>query len=281
MDFSEFAGRLRPIIGSGDNTKIFTRTLFSSIIDSEHESILDSKSLETYKAYFNGETGITELAKKIVTYIDPELFVEYIDEFPDAVAESICNSFKDVIPDIDNRNYCEKIAYLFGDIIKSAAATKRKSPTKKQTDGSKVEMPPPNVENGEGDTDYSEHDDLLLKEFQEDYDEIIRTCISDRFAQAMLDGVLLTRIADLFGNKWRAKSEQFEDMGLKSNIQMLLVKLNEFCIALDPKVQKPHSPIRTLQKNIRNLNMKLHPDEYLGIFPYCALMDDWDEGEYY
>lgn len=142
-------------------------------------------------------------------------------------------------------------------------------------------MPPPNVENGEGDTDYSEHDDLLLKEFQEDYDEIIRTCISDRFAQAMLDGVLLTGISDLFEDKWKIQSEQFEDMGLKSNIQMLLVKLNEFCTALDPKVQKQHSPIRTLQKNIRNLNMKLHPDEYLGIFPYGALMDDWDEGEDY
>lgn len=144
-----------------------------------------------------------------------------------------------------------------------------------------ITMPEPNVEDAGCDTEYSEQDDLLLKEFQDDYDEIILTCISDKFAQAMLDGLLLTSIADLFESKWRTKSEQFQDMGLKSNIQMLLVKLNEFCMALDPKIHKPHMPIRTLQKNIRNLNMKLHPDEYLGIFPYGAFMDDYDEGEEY
>jgi hypothetical protein len=251
-------------------------------LEAYSESV-SKKSKDAFKAYFNGNTTISTLAKSIIAYIEPEQFVEYINGFQDQVIENLCDSFRDVIPDIDNRNCSEKIAYLFQDIIKTAASTKRNSPTKKRTteDATEIKLPPSTTGSDEGNNSYSDADNALLREFNADYDEIIEKCFSDKYAQEMIDRTLPIRIESLFNAKWRTKSEQFQDIMLKSNVLALLGKLNEFCSALDPKINVAHMPVRIIRKNLRNLYTKLHPSEYLGVFPYDAFIEDWNEGEDY
>lgn len=136
MIFSEFVNMLFPIIGAGSSTHAFTRSMFDTIIDESGQSILDEYSEETYKAYYNGSTGISGIAKKVCAYMEPENFVSYIDEFPDATRDSLCEVFKASICDCDSYNISQALADLFAEIIRTAAATKRGAATKvkKKTD---------------------------------------------------------------------------------------------------------------------------------------------------
>lgn len=36
----------------------------------------------------------------------------------------------------------------------------------------------------------------------------------------------------------------------------------------------------TMMNEIRNLYVKLHPNQFVGAFPYDAFIDDWNDGEY-
>ena len=75
MTFSEFVNKLFPIIGAGSSTHAFTRSMFDTILDESGQSILDEYSEKTYKAYYNGSTGISRIAKKVCAYMEPENFV--------------------------------------------------------------------------------------------------------------------------------------------------------------------------------------------------------------
>ena len=125
MTFSEFVNLLFPIIGAGSSTHAFTRSMFDAILDDSGHGILDEYSEETYKAYYNASTGISRIAKKICAYMEPEKFVSFIDEFPDATRDSLCEIFKETIPGCDSYSISRELADLFADIIRTAAATKR------------------------------------------------------------------------------------------------------------------------------------------------------------
>ena len=130
MDFSEFAGRLHAIIGAGSSTVAFTKSIIEAILSDEAPEITDEYSEDTYKAYFNGKTKITRLAKKITAYIEPYNFSSYIDGFSDASHDLLVNSFKDALPDATSHDIGEKLAGLFESILREAAMSKRKSPKK-------------------------------------------------------------------------------------------------------------------------------------------------------
>lgn len=130
MEFSEFAGRLHAIIGAGSSTAAFTKSIIETILSDEAPAITDEYGDDTYKAYFNGNTKITRLAKKVTAYIEPFNFSTYIDEFPDATHDSLVDSFSDALPDATSHDIGEKLAGLFESIIREAAMSKRKSPKK-------------------------------------------------------------------------------------------------------------------------------------------------------
>lgn len=127
MKFQTFAQLLHPIIGAGNSTDTFTRSLFDAIVTDEGQAVLTEYSKNTYKAYFNGNTEITKLARKISAYIEPEEFCGYFNQFSDAAVESLCDSFQEYLPDITPHNAGEKLAGLFASIIKDAASAKKKS----------------------------------------------------------------------------------------------------------------------------------------------------------
>ena len=114
MTFSEFVNMLFPIIGAGSSTHAFTRSMFDTILDESGQSILDEYSEETYKAYYNGSTGISRIAKKVCAYMEPENFSSYIDEFPDATRDSLCEVFKASISDCDSYNISQALANSTG-----------------------------------------------------------------------------------------------------------------------------------------------------------------------
>ena len=143
-----------------------------------------------------------------------------------------------------------------------------------------VQLPPANLDETKN-SEYFDADKALLHEFNLDYDEIVEKCISENFAQEMLDRTIQIRIMVLFNDKWKTKSGQFQDIMLKSNVLAMLGKLNELCSALDPKIDSLHSPIRLIRKSLRNLYIKLHPDSYLGVFPYDVFIENWNDGEEY
>lgn len=130
MEFTEFAQKIKPIIGGSYSTHVFTRTLFESIITEEGLLQIEDISENTFKAYYNGKTKITNIAKRVLPHIDPESFISYLDNFPEKTTQILCDAFQTHIEDISLYNASEKIAYLFEEILTTAAAQKRKSTPK-------------------------------------------------------------------------------------------------------------------------------------------------------
>lgn len=130
MEFTEFAQKIKPIIGGSYSTHVFTRTLFESIITEEGLLQIEDISENTFKAYYNGQTKITKISQRILPHIDPEQFIAYLDGFPEATTQRLCDTFESDIEGIDLYNAAEKIAYYFEEILTMAAAQKRKSTPK-------------------------------------------------------------------------------------------------------------------------------------------------------
>ena len=68
MTFSEFANRLGRVIRSESSTATFTRTLFEAILPEDRLDVLNEYKISSYKAFYNGNSNITNIAKKINKY---------------------------------------------------------------------------------------------------------------------------------------------------------------------------------------------------------------------
>lgn len=130
MEFKDFVQKLSSVIRAGGSTDKFTRSIFEAILTEEGQSILDEYAQSSYKSFYNGNTSIRKISRKINAYIDPMEFSEYINGFPDAVAGTLSNVFSADIPDINPCNAAEKLADLFVSIITEAAGSKNKSAEK-------------------------------------------------------------------------------------------------------------------------------------------------------
>ena len=119
MNFKDFAHLLFPSIGAGSSTHAFTRSIFEAIVTEDGLDILNGYDKESFKAYYNGNTQITGLARKISPYVEPF-------GFQDCAIQGLCEAFQKYIPDIDLHNAADKLADLFVSIIREAAAATRK-----------------------------------------------------------------------------------------------------------------------------------------------------------
>ena len=77
MEFKDFVQILHPIIGGSSSQAAFTKTLFDVLVTEDGQSAVDEPTETTYRSYFNGQTGISRIAKKISPYIETENFVSY------------------------------------------------------------------------------------------------------------------------------------------------------------------------------------------------------------
>lgn len=248
MRFTEFANLLHPVIGAGNSTHAFTKSIFDSIVTEEGQNVLDELSESTYKAYFNGNTEITKLAQKISAYIEPEEFIGYIGQFSDAAVQSLCDSFQPYLPDITPHNAGEKLAELFASIIKEAASTKKKGTPR----GAEKDMLSANsklndaiLKSGaavskvwssavaqllekENDTESDlQNDKRLFKKFKLDSDAILRY-IMDHDPSGEATSITLADEITAFDRVWQYDLRKIKDSELRNLIINILKVLDEY-----------------------------------------------------
>lgn len=314
MEFKVFAQKLRNVIGGKSNTKIFTKTLFETMMNESGSELLKDTSLNTFKAYFNGNTSISRIAALVLANLsEDDDFSTYLEGFGETTAQLLADEFRDDIPDINAVNASARITDLFLDILREATGKKKSTPKsadktshdileeKILTSGQAVAdawsnavnnlVNGSNGNNTAGTTNiqfpekladespYSSEDNLLLQEFTADYDEIMIALIGENYATSLIDMTLPCKIKDLYETKWMSKADTFADPSLKSYVFGLLGELNNISngFLVDGSVTPFFGNVRT---KIRNLYVKLHPDQFSGAFPYDAFIDDWDDGEY-
>lgn len=245
MRFTEFVNLLHPIVGAGNSTHAFAKALFDSIVTEEGQDVLDELSESTYKAYFNGNTEITKLAKKISAYIEPEEFVDYIGQFSDAAVQSLCDSFQEYLADINLHNAGEKLAGLFSLIIKEAASTKKKGTPR----GTPEELPSANQElndtvlrSGKAVADawssaikqLLDDDKRLLERFKSDSDDVLRYIIEHDPSAEATSITLADEIAAIDRN-WQYDLRKIKDDGFRKLVTDIIKVLNEYTYYLSEK----------------------------------------------
>lgn len=315
MEFKVFAKKLKNVIGGKSNTKIFTKTIFEAMMNESGPELLAGTSPDTFKAYFNGNTSISKVAALILANLsDDDEFPSYLEGFGETTAQLLADEFKDDIPDINSVNASLKITDLFLEILREAAGKEKSTPKSadktphdileekilasgqavadawgnavsnlvNELDGNSTtgttSIPLP--EELADESPYSSEDNLLLEEFTADYDEIMVTLIEDNYATSLIDMTLPCKIKDLYETKWMSKADTFADPSLKSYVFGLLGELNN--ISNSFLASGSATPfLGSSRTKIRNLYVKLHPDQFAGTFPYDAFINDWDDGEYY
>lgn len=315
MEFKVFAKKLKNVIGGKSNTKLFTKTIFETMMNESGSELLADTSLETFKSYFNGNTSISKVAALILANLNEnDEFPSYLEGFGETTAQLLADEFKNDIPDINSVNASFKITDLFLEILREAAGKEKSTPKSADKtphdileekilasgqavadawsnavsnlvnglDGNStagttsVQLPEEQVD----ESHYSSEDELLLEEFTADYDEIMVTLIGENYVASLIDMTLPCKIKDLYETKWMSKAATFADPSLKSYVFGLLGELNN--ISNSFLVSGSATPfLGNSRTKIRNLYVKLHPDQFTGTFPYDAFIDDWDDGEYY
>lgn len=276
MSFTEFMRILKSIIGGSYSTHSFTRTVFETIIEEQHLSLAEDVSDNTYKAYYNGNTNVKEFAKRIFIHIEPEQLAAYLDQFPDEIMNTLTDAFAPYIGEITPHNAPEKIAYYFKGILAEAAGVQIKNPSFQDDETESLELPKPGASS---DCTYSSVDKALLREFTSDYDEIMLAMIGESYADALIEMKIVGCIKDLYDKKWNIKADKFSDPILKSYVYRLLGELQQLTDSL-LKDDSGSPSIRKTRLEMRNLYVKLHPELYVAAFPYDALIDDWEDGEF-
>ena len=311
MEFKVFAKKLKNVIGGKSNTKIFTKTIFEAMMNESGPELLKGTSPDTFKAYFNGNTSISRVAALVLANLsEDDDFSTYLEGFGETTAQLLADEFKDDLPDINAINASAKITDLFLDILREATGKKKSTP--KSADKTSHDIleekilasgqavadawsnAVSNLVNGNNtsgttsvqlpeeladESPYSSGDNLLLQEFTADYDEIMIALIGENYTASLIDMTLPCKIKDLYETKWMSKADTFADPSLKSYVFGLLGELNNVSngFLVDGSVTPFFGNVRT---KIRNLYVKLHPDQFSGAFPYDAFIDDWDDGEY-
>mgnify|MGYP000785884515 FL=1 len=315
MEFKVFAKKLKNVIGGKSNTKLFTKTIFETMMNESGPELLADTSLETFKSYYNGNTSISKVAALILANLnEDDEFPSYLEGFGETTAQLLADEFKNDIPDINSVNASLKITDLFLEILREAAGKEKSTPKSgdktphdileekilasgqavadtwgnaasnlvngldgnSTAETTSVPLPEEQVDK----SPYSFEDELLLEEFTADYDEIMVTLIGENYAASLIDMTLPYKIKDLYETKWISKAATFADPSLKSYIFGLLGELNN--ISNSFLVSGSATPfLGNSRTKIRNLYVKLHPDQFAGAFPYDAFIDDWNDGEYY
>lgn len=315
MEFKVFAKKLKNVIGVKSNTKLFTKTIFETMMNESGSELLADTSLETFKSYFNGNTSISKVAALILANLNEnDEFSSYLEGFGETTAQLLADEFKNDIPNINSVNASLKITDLFLEILSEAAGKEKSTPKSADktphdileekilasgqavtnvwgnavsnlvngldgtstTGATNVQLPEEQVD----ESPYSSEDELLLEEFTSDYDEIMVTLIGENYVASLIDMTLPCKIKDLYETKWMSKADTFADPSLKSYVFGLLGELNN--ISNSFLASDSATPfLGSSRTKIRNLYVKLHPDQFAGTFPYDAFVDDWDDGEYY
>lgn len=71
MEFKEFVEKLASVLRDGSSTIEFTRSVFEAIVANSDLDILDGYKASSFKGFYNGNTSITRISKKINAHLEP------------------------------------------------------------------------------------------------------------------------------------------------------------------------------------------------------------------
>ena len=227
MNFQEFVNLTRPVIGGKSSSHKFVRTLFDAILSDDGRDILDDYSENTYKAYANGRTQITNIAKAISPHIDPVEFATFIYQAGESAQLELCERFISYLPSIDARNVGEELADLFADIIREAAGTKRKSAPKDAKTGTNESAYDASFGASVNPSTLSAEDLSRLKEFREESRDILKYIIKNDPSAGPTEITLSNEISGLI-KKWQFSVREIENSTFRKLVLDILNQLREY-----------------------------------------------------
>lgn len=148
----------------------------------------------------------------------------------------------------------------------------------------------------------SESDYKILQDFYSDYDSLIWKCVKTDFAQQWIDIDLYDIIDSLYQEKWELASTKLRNPLLRKYIFDAIRTLNVLCEYLTieylfllpdgkylrmkhddfddrERMDKFIPATHHIRLKLRNLYVKLHPEDYQEITSYEEAFSDWAEGE--
>ena len=280
MTFSEYFNALYPYLSDGEKPIVLLDGMIGHFV---HEAAREGCKLLTGSA----DTRRRYIQKKNPNPIKPEYaqyayanhnsagYIEWLNDRMyqsdsyDRIEEWLTNS------GIEFHDCCVACDTLLLDIFFAIAFPN-------VTDGSEVKIPAKSPADKERSTQLSEPDRNLLKDFHIDFDSILEKCIANNQSEVWFTSSLTTKVNDLYNEIWKDRISAFEDIGLQSDILSTIATLQDFCNSMDPDIESaPSISVRRLRIKLRDNYVKLHPDNYAGLFPYDAFIDDWnDENEF-
>lgn len=181
-----------------------------------------------------------------------------------------------VTPYDPSKDCAELLEQIFLDIIN--AASEHTEPD--------ITIPPTSDIEGilEEGSALDDFDKELLRDFQADYDIIIKNCISDSYAAVWIEGKISKQISSLYSEKWEQLSVTFHNLLLRSEVIGALGQLQQLCDILDPNtngntITAFRPSVRIIREQLRNHYVKLHPDQFVGILPSSSFEPQWDDEE--
>ncbi len=281
MTFSEYAIWLSPYISFGDTeADYFTELIGNFIEDAAMDScVLLKRKTDTKYRYIKGNRQIQlKDAQYLYNHRDIKKFSLWIEERMgdtdsyDKIEEWLNQN--GMTPEFVPTACAELLEEIILDIITPTA------------EGESDVSLPAAATLIEAEHDVSQSDMELLIQFQSDYDKIIKSCISENYANVWISGNISKTIHSLYTGKWETLSGNFQNLTLRSVIIGTLGLLQQLCDILDPNTKGTtitafRPSVRTIRLKLRNNYVKLHPNEYAGVFPYEAFVPDWNEGEDY
>lgn len=284
MTFSEYAQGLSPYISYGKSeADYFIELIGNFITDAAMDScVLLKRKADTKYRYIKGGRQIQPKdAQYLYDHRDLKKFSSWIEE-----RMSDTESYDKVeewlnqkgISDVYAPDACADLleAIIIGIINPAPVADSDiQLPQTAESDASQAAM---------DDADISQTDRELLQNFCIDYDKIIKQCISDNYADIWIAGNISKQITSLYTERWSLESNKFLNLMLRSCVIETLGLLQQMCDILNPNIEGMtitvfRPTVRKIRLQLRKNYVKLHPDEYVGAFPYETFVPDWTDGE--
>lgn len=279
MTFSEYYNVLYPYLSDGERREEFYDSMIGHFIYEEAQeacSLLTCKS-DTKRRYIkasNSNKIKPEYARYVYSKHHPQGYRKWLNDRMyqqdtyDRIEEWLNGN------SIEFNDVCDACDILLESIFFNIAYPNA-------SDGPAVILPPAtNLKGNTGSQQLTENDKKLLKDFRIDFDSILEKCITNDQAEVWFTCRLSVEIDNLYVDKWKSRVAEFEDIDLQTDILSTIATLREFCNALNPDSKLiPGSSVRKLRMKLRNNYVKIHPENYVDIFPYDAFIDDWNGGE--
>lgn len=181
------------------------------------------------KAYANGKTQITNIAKAISPHIDLVEFATFIYQSGESAQLELCERFTSYLPSINARNVGEELADLFAGIIREAAGRKRKSAPKDAKTGTNEPAYDASFCASVNPSTLSAEDFSLLKAFRAESWDLLQYIIKNDPSAGPTEITLCDKISDLI-QKWQFTVREIEDHAFRNVVIHILKVLREYSL---------------------------------------------------